>query len=384
MSDQEKAIVVTPPDMPEEYGNREQIAALGARIKALVPGANKLSDVHAMAWAQYCMMTDTNPFRGESYAWEDKDGKFHIDDGYKVLVRWAQRQCPYTRSLEPLTKVAAGDIGYTCYILRKDAEDTLRLFVSLGASFDEAYRRAATSAVGVVTRDEMFYTNKTQYRAAGDPVAPPKGWTWDQVAQKRATKNALNLAYGMPSPKELASESWMVGDTRTRPEDWENLHYERASDREAEAEYNARLHETPPSGHTAAEAIEALYGDYIHEEHDPFMDEPPTQVEPPQAQPVSAGDTKSKAIRLIAKVYAPSGLAAPSIKNEFAKAVFGMETFDSLTQHQLELAVQYLEAVGAGKDKAQGKQIIARCMNEHRLMCDEDWVEATPPPEEQA
>jgi hypothetical protein len=52
-------------------------------------------------------------------------------------------------------------------------------------------------------------------------ISPPKGWTWQQVAKKRALKNTLNLSHGAPSPREIAAESWIIGGTKTTPADWD-------------------------------------------------------------------------------------------------------------------------------------------------------------------
>jgi hypothetical protein len=49
------------------------------------------------------------------------------------------------------------------------------------------------------------------------PIDPPVGWTWEQVARKRA----LNLSHGAPSPREIAARSWRIGDTDTIPDDWQ-------------------------------------------------------------------------------------------------------------------------------------------------------------------
>lgn len=395
MSDpkEEKAVVAVEQPVIPAYQDRMQVAALGKRIKQMVPGAEKLSDIHAMAWAQYCLLTDTNPFRGESYAWEDDEGKLHIDDGYKVLVRWARRQCPYSETFEPLDGIAAGDIGYRCYILRKDLQDTLRLFVSLGATFDEAYKKVATSAVGVVTHSEMHYPKSGNLKPA------PRGWTWDQVARKRALKNTLNLAYGMPSPRELASESWLVGDVKTEPEDWENSHYVRSTEQEVEAAYNAQVRavEANLPDITAQEAISAVYGEYMPTEPSPFDSEPPPDLvehEPDpgfektpngSSEPVDIWQmpykkaTAAEVVQLLAKMYAPNGLATDGVKSGFAKSVLGVEKFTQLSQAHMRLALDYLTAVNAAADKdavkTKGKEIVAKCLSEKRMMTENDWKE---------
>jgi len=233
MSDEKDIIPVETIDhMPTEYGDRQAVATFGQRIKAMLPGGDKMNDAQAMALAQYSMLLDANPFRGEVYGYSDSHG-FHLVDGYKMLVRWARKQCPYTETYKPIEGLPAGAIGYRCYILREDARPTLREFVGLGASFDRAYELATVSAVGVVTKSDMT-TNK------GYPQDPPKGWTWDDVAKKRALKNALNLSHGAPSPREIAAQSWEVNGIETTPADWTGITPEMTTpEREAIAAGNA-------------------------------------------------------------------------------------------------------------------------------------------------
>ena len=221
--DEKSLTVITKPDAPTAWGDRDQIAALGNRLKVMLPGGEKLNNEQAMALAQYSQIADANPFRGEIYAMVDWRGQVTFVEGYKLIVRWAKSKCNYTdtyRELPPEEKVRRGlnegDIAFTCFILRDDQKDMIREFVGLGATFREAYEMVATSATGVVTVSDR--TSKK-----GEPIDPPKGWTWEDVAKKRALKNALNLSHGAPSPRELAEASWNVNGQRTTPEDWESI-----------------------------------------------------------------------------------------------------------------------------------------------------------------
>jgi hypothetical protein len=236
MSDEKDIITVD--QTPAEYGDRQAVATFGKRIKAMLPGGDKMTDAQAMALAQYSMLLDANPFRGEVYGYTDSHG-FHLVDGYKMLVRWARKQCPYTETYKPIEDLPQDAIGFRCYILRDDAKPTLREFVDLGATFDQAYELATVSAVGVVTKSDM--TTKK-----GTPMAPPAGWTWRQVARKRALKNALNLSHGAPSPREIAAQSWEVDGIKTEIEDWANVTPDMpVYEREAIAAGNARAREVP-------------------------------------------------------------------------------------------------------------------------------------------
>jgi hypothetical protein len=209
MSENNKAVVKKEkPDAPMEWRPREEVAALADRLKAMMPGT--LNKEEALSLAQYSAALDANPFRGEVYAYERR-GKLQIVEGYKLLVRWARRQCNFSERYERMSgdELDEGDIGYRCYILRDDAKGTLQTFVEAGAQWDEAFKTAAQSSVGVVKKSE--HSNRPA----------PTGWTWDEVARKRALKNSLNRAYGAPSPREIAKETWMVGDVETTSEDWD-------------------------------------------------------------------------------------------------------------------------------------------------------------------
>lgn len=200
-------------DAPMEWRDREDVAALAKRLQVLLPG--KLTREEALLLAQYAAAMDANPFRGEVYAYSSK-GKLVLTEGYKLLTRWAKRQDGYSEHYEPLdvAELPEEDIGYTCWILRDQQLPLLKTLIDGGAPWDEAFHIAATSAVGVVTKADRTKRN-------GDPMDPPVGWTWEEVARKRAMKNALNRAFGSPSPREIAKETWMVGDIKTTPEDWQ-------------------------------------------------------------------------------------------------------------------------------------------------------------------
>jgi len=239
--------------VPAEWGDKEAILALGNRFKAMMPG--KLSASEALLLAQYSAAMGANPFRGEVYAYASK-GKLILVEGYKLLVRWARRQCQFYERYERLTNdtdtIPEGALAFRCRILRQDAvADMARL---ANAGVPNAYEICSTEAVGVVTKDDTWSKNQNK------PIPPPKGWTWEAVARKRALKNALNRAYGAPSPKEVADETWMVDDVETVPKDWEDITPEMTvAERDATARYSARRRLSPPAEpKTFAEAMDEL------------------------------------------------------------------------------------------------------------------------------
>ncbi len=211
-------------------GEKEDLIDLGHQLKVLLPGGDKLTDNQAISVGNYAQLTKANPFRGEIYGYADKNGKLVIVDGYKLLIRWAKKISDYDEDYgERLSTGVEGlgetDIGYRCTIMRHDRKKAIREYVQLGATFREAYDLVSNSAVGIVAATETRN-------------APPKGWSWDQVARKRALKNVLNTAYAMPSIEELAKDSWQVDGQETVAEDWAAPDTYKTAE---EAEAHARL-----------------------------------------------------------------------------------------------------------------------------------------------
>lgn len=258
--------------VPEHWGDREEIASVGRRIKALLPG-QKMNDAQAMALAQYARLVDANPFRGEIYMLPD--GK--IVDGYKLLVRWARKKSAFTEKYSELTEaekinegITANDIAYRCYILTDEKKDILLIFTQAGATFQEAYDLAATMAIGVVTTKDRSGRN--------GEIPPPKGWTWAQVARKRALKNALNISHGAPSPRELAQASWQVGSTQTQADDWREIPADLPPDARARgarfAAIGREVQETAEIMTPEEKRVRRQYNDeLLHPNQDEILDE---------------------------------------------------------------------------------------------------------------
>jgi hypothetical protein len=196
------------------WGQREDIREIAYRIRRVMPGGDKLHWSEIILLAQYSVMMDANVLRGEIYAFVDKRGRLCFVEGYKLLVRWANRKGGFIDDYQPLGDLAEGDIGFTCSLLRRSDLAVLQGLTKAGATFDRAWEICSISAVGIVRAKEMQTKD-------GTLIDPPKGWDWEQVAKKRALKTGINFAFGAPSPAELARETWMVGNTRTTAQDWE-------------------------------------------------------------------------------------------------------------------------------------------------------------------
>jgi hypothetical protein len=198
---------------------KNNLVDLGHQIKALLPGGNTLTDNQAISVANYASLTKANPFRGEIYGYPDRNGKLVLVDGYKLLIRWAKSISDYDEDYGDRLPVGVegieeGDIGYRLTILRHDKRSGIKEYVTMGADFKTAYDLVSNSAVGIVRKNETYNSYKKK------PIPPPKGWSWDEVARKRALKNVLNRAYPMPSIEDLARLNWEVSGQETSPEDW--------------------------------------------------------------------------------------------------------------------------------------------------------------------
>jgi len=187
--------------------------------------------------------------RGDIVIFVDGDYGPRIGTGYKCLVRWANRQCGYTTRLTTVQD-DNGDLIVRCDLLRHDALPVLQAFVAAGADFETAYSLVSTSAVGVVTPAER-------------EVAPPRGWTWEQQAQKRALTNAISMAYGQPSLQEMMAEAMALSEG-TSPQDWEEASKQLA-DPDAIAAYAKSLARTRRRSQQIAQlspdTVEALLRD---------------------------------------------------------------------------------------------------------------------------
>lgn len=250
MSDESKAIEIRGNETMEiapHYGSRQDIIQLGKRIKALMPGGQKLSIEQAMSAAEAAILSDANLFRGDIYVYEDK-GQLVVADGYKLLVREAKRQSDYAETYFDLTpeerekhNIADDSIAVWVYILRDDRrrfyQQALQDAKEFGLNFREARKEAleaeATKALGIVTKRDMTKRN-------GEPMDPPNTLTWEDVAKKRGLKHALRRAYALPSPREIAQRSWIVGNTQTVEADWDGVEvYDSQPERERAAQLNA-------------------------------------------------------------------------------------------------------------------------------------------------
>lgn len=203
----ETAVAIKHADAPAQWGSREEVGALAQRFAAMLPNSKDFDRNELLAIAQYCVMADVNPFRGEVYFYKDR-GKLQMVDGYKILVRWAKDQDPYQDRDEDLPRTEDQAEHIRVWILKDADRHKIKEWTEMGAPWRDAFEMVATYADGVVTKQEA---NRQ----------PPTGWTWRQVARKRALKNVLNLSHGAPSPQEMAEYRMKVNGVQTVPSDWQ-------------------------------------------------------------------------------------------------------------------------------------------------------------------
>jgi hypothetical protein len=239
-----------------------------------MPGGEKLTPDEAMAGAQYALSIGANPLNGEVYIFKDWKGKLITVEGYKLLERWARRQCNYMsrETTPPDNELSEGDIAVRMWILRDDMRPALRDLVDMGAPWGEAFETVATYADGVIGKDERFTRD-------GKAIAPPKGWTWHQKARVRALKNAIRQAYGMPSLAEIAAMSWESDGVQTEPDDWRGAEqYDRRGAEALARERAIRREAEPLTAEDKAAGAAALFGQVL--EAETVEPEPEAPVEP--------------------------------------------------------------------------------------------------------
>jgi len=209
-------------DNPANYGERNELMTLAGRYQTTLPSCSGFSINDCYMLAQIAYKMGLNPYFGEVYAFKNttsqkignewvKTDKMQIVLGYKALVRWCKRVSDYDATYHVFSKdeieaegAENGSIVARCDVIRHDSRERMQFLVNMRLPVREAMQQVTTSSIGVVTRDDMF-------KRDGSPVAPPKGWTWLKTAKKRALKNALMLAYSLPSLDELDSGVFNIG-----------------------------------------------------------------------------------------------------------------------------------------------------------------------------
>jgi len=339
--DKNTEIVEVQPDLDRTgWGDRTEITTMGKRLSAMLPGVR--NEQEALRLAQASILSRANPFRGEMYVFGDQ-----IIEGYKLLIRWAKRQEDYTAKYTKLsddddnmTQVKGAEIGYICELWRDSTRSGLVEACKAGIPYEAAQEMFIPErAVGIVSHKDTYNSTKKY------DIDPPKGWSWEQVAKKRALKNALNLAYGMPSPDELARESWEVDGQTTQAEDWQGveelnpgdaaaLAKDRAHWREHNEQIAASSEYAAKNAEQTREGIASMFpGTEVVDTvvvTPPEAEDPPEQDENPEPAPGDVGDD-----------YAASLIDAGAFKTERGTL------FSELSLNQLVVVTEWYSKLKA-------------------------------------
>lgn len=191
-----------------EWGDREVVDGIKRRLQVMLPNGEKLSDGQLFAAAQYAQLTGLDPFAVGFYAMP----RGGITQHYAILVAWAQSKAPYSDRYMPLSAIERQEHGITsddtiafkCYIMRDDRANVLGTYIQAGMPFTDALDFLAAKGIGMVTKSD---------RTGRDgAIDPPRGWTWERVAKKRALRDALKQSHGAPTAAELQEFTRRVYD----------------------------------------------------------------------------------------------------------------------------------------------------------------------------
>ena len=125
--------------MLQMWGTHGDVDSLAKRLQATHPTCRDLPFDDVLMVAQRMIAVGANIYRDELQVWKDAEGKLHIGEGYKLLVRWAKRISNYSEKWEPLPTSALreGDIGLRCYVLRHDARSLMETLLNASVPYQE-------------------------------------------------------------------------------------------------------------------------------------------------------------------------------------------------------------------------------------------------------
>ena len=234
------------------YGSQDEIRELARRLRQFLPNTKKMTDNEVLGFAQYCIATGLNPYRREVHGWDFK-GELITHEHYKLIVRWARSQEPFSAT-HKVELADNGDLIATCYLVRDSSRQAMIAMLHAGVPYADALALATVEGHAILRKEETLKKD------------PPKGKDWPWIARKRALVDAIAQAYGMPSGQELSAQSWIVNGTKTIQADYENANGNMLlAEIEAEAEYSARERKrladpTPPGN--GNDAKDDLFGDW--------------------------------------------------------------------------------------------------------------------------
>lgn len=232
-------VVVGAPEAPIQQISKEEMILTIGRLEATLPNIGKLNNAEVMTIAQESLLFRTVPGRDMHY-YSGPNGLVRIPD-YKYLKNLAtfkeqmlsgddgatvdDKYHILTADEKDREGIKSQSFAARCTITtaseRKQFADEVKMWLNTGLDSDTALKLAiqsfgeiGTKAVGVV--------DPTEKDRKGKAIQPPKGWSFMQLAEKLAFKNAVNRRYGQPTADEMAAMAHRMAQ-RAMPEHWRNV-----------------------------------------------------------------------------------------------------------------------------------------------------------------
>ncbi len=187
-------LIPTVDQTPISYaGNREVIRELAERMMMQWPDAENLGRKTMIAAAQLAIAMNLNPFPhvGDLEIYE-VGGHIVIDYKIDYLRRIARKVDQLHWTIQPRRMTPAEwrdhDLPPDCFPATATAAraSEIAALVKLGCPWQEAVRSSTRTAIGIVFNDETF-------TRTGKPKPPPRGKTYQWVAEKRAEREIYRL-----------------------------------------------------------------------------------------------------------------------------------------------------------------------------------------------
>jgi len=234
----EMGLIVTQP-APIQQVDKSEITDMVNRIKTIVPGGDAMTVAQITVIAQESILYRTVPGRDVHYFLSR--GNLQRVYDYKYLKNFAnfkeqllsgEQSATIEEQFRPLTeqeKITHGIepdcIAALCTIKtpreRRAFAAEVKQYLEMGFDNDlaiklakETYGEIGTSAVGVIDPNELDRNGKKS--------EPPTGWSFMQLAEKLAFKNAINRKYGIPAADEMQALAYSMAQ-RAVPNDWKNV-----------------------------------------------------------------------------------------------------------------------------------------------------------------
>lgn len=212
-------LIPTVDQTPISYaGNRDVIRELAERMMMQWPDAESLGKQTMIAAAQLAIAMNLNPFPhvGDLDIYEIR-GRVVIDYKIDYLRRVARKVDQLHWTIQPRRMTPAEwkehNLPADCFPATATAAraSEIAALVKLGCPWQEAARSSSRTAIGIVFIDETFTRERK-------PMPPPRGKTWQWVAEKRAEREIYRLL-GMLQDN---SQSLLISAlTAANSESWE-------------------------------------------------------------------------------------------------------------------------------------------------------------------